>query len=120
MSHPRGSATNEPPPNGRAWKTSLVNVAELIDILKDLDQDAVLELAIVAPVVADDETITVDQYTVEGILPRDPADHDGESVVWHIGGESSDVDEFIEAIGGEEELPHGGDGDVIEMERWLR
>ncbi|MDA2958114.1 MAG: hypothetical protein ACO39Y_03465 [Ilumatobacteraceae bacterium] len=97
-----------------------MNVAELIDILKDLDQDAVLELAIVAPVVADDETITVDQYTVEGILPRDPADHDGESVVWLIGGESSDVDEFIEAIGGEEELPHGGDGDVIEMERWSR
>lgn len=95
-----------------------MNVAELIDILKDLDPEAVLELAIVAPVVADDDTITVDQYTVEGILPRDPADHDGESVVWLIGGEANDVDEFIEAIGGEEDVPQ--DGDVIEMERWSR
>ena len=83
-----------------------MNVAELIDILKDLDPEAVLELAIVAPVVADDDTITVDQYTVEGILPRDPADHDGESVVW--------------LIGGDEEFPHSGEGDVIEMERWSR
>ena len=97
-----------------------MNVAELIDILKDLDPEAIVELAIVAPVVAADDTITVDQYTVEGILPRDPADHDGESVVWLIGGEASDVDEFIEAIGGEEELPRAGDGDVIEMERWSR
>ena len=80
-----------------------MNVAELIDILKDLDPEAILELA-----------------TVEGILPRDPADHDGESVVWLIGGEASDVDEFIEAIGGEEEFPHAGEGDVIEMERWSR
>ncbi|MEY3681467.1 MAG: hypothetical protein RL547_2080 [Actinomycetota bacterium] len=95
-----------------------MNVAELLDILKDLDPEAVVELAIVAPVIAEDDTITVDQYTVEGILPRDPADHDGESVVWLIGGEASDVDEFIEAIGGEEELPQSGD--VIEMERWSR
>lgn len=97
-----------------------MNIAELIDILKDLDPEAVVELAIVAPVVAEDETITVDQYTVEGILPRDPADHEGESVVWLIGGEASDVDEFIEAIGGEEEELVTGSADVIEMERWSR
>jgi len=100
-----------------------VNVAELIDILKDLDQDAVLELAIVAPVVADDETITVDQYTVEGILPRDPADHDGESVVWLIGGDSNDVEEFIDAmesVSGESapgEMHSAHRADVIDLER---
>lgn len=46
-----------------------MNVAELIDILRDLDQDAIVEMAIVAPVTTADEMITVDQYVVEGILP---------------------------------------------------
>ena len=95
-----------------------MNVAELIDILKDLDPDAVLEMAIVAPVTANDDSITVDQYTVEGLLPRDPADHEGESVVWLIGGEAADVDEFIDAIGAEDPLTT--DGDVIDMTRWPR
>lgn len=95
-----------------------MNVAELIDILRDLDPEAIVELAVVAPVSAADDSITVDQYSVEGILPRDPADHDGESVVWLIGGESRDVDEFIEAIGGEEEPVPAGE--LIEMDRWNR
>lgn len=95
-----------------------MNVAELIDILRDLDPEAIVELAIVAPVIDNDEDITVDQYSVEGILPRDPADHDGESVVWLIGGESSDVDEFIDAIGAEEEPAQPGE--LIEMHRWNR
>jgi len=97
-----------------------MNVAELIDILKDLDPDALVEMAIVAPVTAEDDSITVDQYTVEGILPRDPADHDGESVVWLIGGEANDVDEFIDAVGAEDPLSHTGEGDVIDMSTWPR
>ena len=98
-----------------------MNVAELMDILKDLDPEAVLELAIVAPVTADDESITVDQYTVEGILPRDPDDHDGESVVWLIGGETSDVDEFIDAIGADDDhVPAPRNGDVVELSRRSR
>ena len=77
-----------------------MNVAELIDILRDLDPETIVEMAIVAPVTDQSEDITVDQYEVEGVLPRDPADHDGESVVWLIGGEPHDVDEFVDAIEG--------------------
>ena len=97
-----------------------MNVAELIDILKDLDPDALVEMAIVAPVTAEDDSITVDQYMVEGILPRDPADHEGESVVWLIGGEANDVDEFIDAVGAEDPMSQSGDGDVIDMSTWPR
>ena len=52
-----------------------MNVAELIDILRDLDPDTIVEMAIVAPVTDRSDDITVDQYEVEGVLPRDPADH---------------------------------------------
>ena len=55
-----------------------MNVAELIDILRDLDPETIVEMAIVAPVTDQSDDITVDQYEVEGVLPRDPADHDGE------------------------------------------
>lgn len=42
-------------------------------------------------------------------------------MVWLIGGDATDVDEFIEAIGGEEDsIPLPTDGDVIEMSRWTR
>jgi hypothetical protein len=75
-----------------------MNIAELMDILKDLDPDMSVEMAIVAPVAANSEEITVDQYPVEGVLPRDPTDHDGALVVWLIGGEPEDVDEFIDAV----------------------
>lgn len=75
-----------------------MNVAELMDILQDLDPETVVEMAIVAPVTVDSEDITVDQYEVEGVLPRDPADHGGGLVVWLIGGEAHDVDEFIDAV----------------------
>ncbi len=75
-----------------------MNIAELMDILKDLDPETSVEMAIVAPVSSDSQDITVDQYTVEGVLPRDPADHEGSLVVWLIGGEPDDVDEFIDAV----------------------
>lgn len=75
-----------------------MNIAELMDILKDLDPETSVEMAIIAPVSEDSEEITVDQYSVEGVLPRDPSDHDGDLVVWLIGGEPRDVDEFIDAV----------------------
>ena len=75
-----------------------MNISELMDILKDLDPETAVEMAIVAPVSPDSEEITDDQYPVEGVLPRDPADHDGAMVVWLIGGEPHDVDEFIDAV----------------------
>lgn len=80
-----------------------MRVSELIDMLKDQPQDAEVELAIVAPVVdEDDDDITVDRYSVEGILPwqDDEADDDNEDglVIWLVGGEENDVDAFLDAI----------------------
>lgn len=75
-----------------------MNVGELVDILKDLDPSTAVEMAIVAPVATESDDITVDQYEVEGVLPRDPADHQGDLVVWLIGGDPQDVDEFIDAV----------------------
>lgn len=75
-----------------------MNIGELIDILKDLDPETSVEMAIIAPVGVDSDEITVDQYQVEGVLPRDPADHEGDLVVWLIGGDPQDVDEFIDAV----------------------
>lgn len=93
-----------------------MNVAELIDILRDLDPETVVEMAIVAPVDDNSEEITVDQYPVEGVLPRDPEDHDGEPMVWLIGGEANDVDEFIDAVETQSEQVHTAHhGDVIDF-----
>jgi len=80
-----------------------MNVAELIDILNDLDPDATVEMSIVAPVDSADDNITVERYLIDGVLPRRPDDHDGESVVWFIGGESDDVEELIDAIDSDDE-----------------
>ena len=94
-----------------------MNVAELIDILRDLDPDTIVEMAIVAPVDVDSDDITVDQYSVEGVLPRDPRDHDGQNMVWLIGGEPEDVDEFIDAIETHSEHLHTAHhGDVIDLQ----
>ena len=95
-----------------------MNVAELIDILRDFDPETIVEMAIVAPVSADAEEITVDQFEVEGVMLRDPADSDGEQVVWLIGGDSNDVEEFIDAmesVAGEVQTNHHAD--VIDLER---
>jgi hypothetical protein len=74
-----------------------VNVSELMEILKDYPGDLEIELAIVAPVVGDDD-IAVDRYVVEGVMPwDDPEDDDGESV-WLVGGEEADVEAFLDAI----------------------
>ena len=74
-----------------------MRVSELIDMLKDQPPDAEVELAIVAPVGDDsDEDITVDRYSVEGMLPW--SDDDDELVIWLVGGEDADVEAFLDAI----------------------
>ncbi len=81
-------------------------VRELIDILKDYPQGAEVELSIVAAVTEEDDDITVDRYSVEGVLPWNesrggPAsddDDDDALVVWLIGGGDDDVDTFLDAI----------------------
>jgi hypothetical protein len=87
-----------------------MRVSELIDMLKDQPPDAEVELAIVAPVNEDDdEDITVDRYTVEGLLPWQDDDEEGEElVIWLVGGEEDDVDAFLDAI---EQHDHDHDHD---------
>ena len=48
---------------------------------------------------ADD--ITVDRYSVEGMLPwrdEDEEGNDEELVIWLVGGEDDDVEAFLDAI----------------------
>lgn len=79
-----------------------MRVSELIDMLKDQDPDAEVELAIVAPVDSDEDDITVDRYTIEAMLPwHDAGTDDGsddELVIWLIGGEDDDVEVFLDAL----------------------
>lgn len=79
-----------------------MRVSELMDMLKDQPPDAEVELAIVAPVGDDDdEDITVDRYSVEGMLPwrdEDEEGNDEELVIWLVGGEDEDVEAFLDAI----------------------
>ena len=79
-----------------------MRVSELIEILKDQPPDAEVELAIVAPVIDENDDITVDRYSVEGMLPwqDDEPDEDNEDglTIWLVGGEDDDVDAFLDAI----------------------
>jgi len=74
-----------------------MRVRELIDILRDQPPDAEVELAVVAPVEDDNEDITVDRYSVEGVLPWEDEGDEG-VVIWLVGGEDDDVDSFLDAI----------------------
>jgi hypothetical protein len=75
-----------------------MRVSELIDILRDYPGDLEVELAVVAPVDDDEPTITVDRFPVEGVLPWNDEDDGGEQVIWLIGGEDDDVEDFLDAI----------------------
>jgi len=72
-------------------------VRELLDILKDHDPDSEMEMAVIAPVEDENEDITVDRYSIEGVMPwTDP--EDGRPRVWLVGGDDDDVDAFIDAL----------------------
>jgi hypothetical protein len=79
-----------------------MRVSELIEMLKDQPPDADVELAVVAPIVDDDDDdITVDRYSVEGMLPWRDEDEDGNEedvVIWLVGGEDDDVEAFLDAL----------------------
>ena len=79
-----------------------MRVSELIEILKDQPPDAEVELAIVAPVVDENDDITVDRYSVEGMLPwqdDEPGEENEDGLtIWLVGGEDDDVDAFLDAI----------------------
>ena len=74
-----------------------LTAAELIDMLQQHPGDAVVEMAIIAPVDANDDDISVDRYNVDGIMPWADDESDG-PIVWLIGGEDADVDVFVDAI----------------------
>jgi hypothetical protein len=90
-----------------------MRVSELIDMLKDQPPDAEVEIAVVAPVTDDEDDITVDRYSVEGMLPWQDHDDDGNEedvVIWLVGGEDDDVEAFLDAIeeqANEHEHDHG-------------
>ena len=84
-----------------------MTVSELIDMLRDQPPDAEVELAVIAPVDDDSEDITVDRYSVEGMLPWND-DDDDEMVVWLVGGEDNDVEAFLDAIDNDETTPEHG------------
>jgi hypothetical protein len=79
-----------------------MRVHELIDILSDQPADAEVELAVIAPVDETSDDITVDRYFVDGVLPWQDADEngdeDGDLTVWLVGGEDADVNAFLDAI----------------------
>ena len=76
-----------------------LTVAELIDMLSHHPADAVVELAIIAPIQEGDDDIQVDRYNVDGVMPwQDDDDDTTGEVVWLVGGEDDDVDVFIDAI----------------------
>ena len=78
-----------------------MTVSELIDMLRDQPPDAEVELAIIAPVDDDSEDITVDRYSVEGMLPWRDEDEEGNEedvVIWLVGGEDDDVEAFLDAL----------------------
>lgn len=89
-----------------------MRVSELIDILRDQDPESEVELAIVAPVDEESDDITVDRYTLEGVLPWE-ADEDSAdgAAIWLVGGEEADVDAFLDAVEADEDGDHDHDHD---------
>jgi hypothetical protein len=76
-----------------------MRVSELIDILRDHPPDAEVELAIVTPVTESEDDITVDRYVLDGVMPWDDETETGtETSVWLVGGEESDVEDFLDAL----------------------
>jgi hypothetical protein len=82
-----------------------MRVSELIDMLRDQPPDAEVELAVIAPVEDDLDDITVDRYSVEGMLPWTDDDSD-ELVIWLVGGEDDDVEAFLDAIESDHDHDH--------------
>jgi hypothetical protein len=77
-------------------------VRELIDFLRLQNQDAEVDLAVVQPDEDDDNSLDVLHLALQHVLAV-PDDETGEEFVWLIGGDSGDVEDFIDAISGDDE-----------------
>jgi hypothetical protein len=74
-----------------------MRVNELIDILRDYPPELEVELAIVAASEPNSPDLSVDHYSVDGVMqwPGEDAEDD---VVWLIGGEPDDVEDLLDAL----------------------
>lgn len=80
-----------------------MRVSELIDILRDYPPDHEVEMAIVSPTPPESDQIKIDLYSVEGVLERPHVgetedDDDDYEVVWLLGGEDDDLDDFLDVL----------------------
>ena len=76
-----------------------MRINELLDILRDYPHDWEVELAVIAPVDDAAPDITVDRYSIEGVLPWE--DDNDEKLLWLVGGEDDNVDAFLDALDAE-------------------
>lgn len=74
-----------------------MRVNELIDILRDYPPELEVELAIVAANDPESPDISVDHYSVDGVMQWRGEDDD-DDVVWLIGGETDDVEDLLDAL----------------------
>jgi hypothetical protein len=86
-----------------------MRVTELIAILQGFEDDLEVELAVVAPPEGGD--VTVDRYSIEGVLAWEDEEV-GEDVVWLVGGEDDNVDTFLDAV--EEEAEEIVDDNIVD------
>lgn len=77
-------------------------VRELIDFLRLQNPDAEVDLAVVQPDEEDDNSLDVLHMALQHVLTV-PDDETGEEFVWLVGGEAGDVEDFIDAISGDDE-----------------
>ena len=78
-----------------------MRIAQLLDILRDYPQEWEVELAVIAPVEEQSPQITVDRYSIEGVLPWED-DETGEKLLWLVGGEDDNVDAFLDELDNED------------------
>jgi hypothetical protein len=76
-----------------------MRIAKLLDILRDYPREWEIEMAVIAPVDDGDTEITIDRYTIEGVLPW--SDEDDEKLLWLVGGEEDNVDAFLDEFDSE-------------------
>ena len=77
-------------------------VRELIDFLRLQDPEAEVDITVVQPDEEDENSLDVLHVALMHVLTVPDEDSD-EEFVWLIGGEEGDVEDFIDAISGEED-----------------
>ncbi|CAB4733265.1 MAG: hypothetical protein F2934_08185 [Actinobacteria bacterium] len=77
-------------------------VRELIDFLRLQDPDAEVDLSFVQPDTEDDNSLDVIRVALLEVLTV-PDDETGVESVWLVGGEDSDVEDFLDAISGDDD-----------------